>query len=122
MGRVVGLCFAEVAPLAEVGDGHRLHDFGEGACLADAASPEPDRSVVARRGHHGQQMRCLVRPVVKTFLQGQREQRRRVNLLLRALGICDQLPRNSRRALHGSELRHELRLRVLSSRLRSTAG
>ena len=103
---------------AEVGLREGLHDHGEGTRLADPTAAEPNGSVVVGGGGHWKADRGFVGPRVEPPLQGQREQRDGVHLLLRALGVFDQLQGDGGGASHGQGQRHELR----NSRLSSAAG
>ena len=103
---------------AEVGLREGLHDHGEGTRLADPTAAEPNGSVVVRGSGHWKADSGFVGPRVESPLQGQREQRDGVHLLLRALGVFDQLQGDGGGASHGQGQRHELR----NSRLSSAAG
>ena len=59
---------------------------------ANASTSKPYCSVVVLGCGHWEEVRAFVRPGIEAFLQGERQQRYSVNLLLGALCIFDKLP------------------------------
>ena len=88
---MIGLRRRGLAVWAKEGLRERLHDLGQGVSLPDTAAAKPHSSVVVGRCGHGEKKRGLARPGIETALQGQSQQGRYVYLLLRAVGVKEQL-------------------------------